>query len=620
MEAYPNGLGMETAVAMLLGVALQLRDMHNNGIAHLQVSPDSVFVSAKGAVLRSATVSETDRYTSGYAAPEIYRGASAGNRSDIYSFCAVLSFVATGKTPVNALARTETPDGEEATYPDPAFGQIIRTGMEPEAEKRFTSMQELILKLSAYNVHPFVAQTGKEAPQPRKDLTLPQFRVPKITLPKIKLPQLTGLKLWLQKRNIPPKRIAFIAAALLPTVLACIYGACYGGAKNHAKAGDFAAARELLLAPAITKQHDPQLLTYLEGLELLAAGSYEDANGTFVTLSGYLNADDLAQQADFRLALEYAENESFDPAFEIMEQLHATGFDGAGEELDRLYYEYALYCARKNDFETALEVMTQLQEAGYGDADYKAAEFHYSQGMYLLEELQDYEGAHAAFTTAAELDYVGAEEMKSETVYREAIALIAEKEYVKAYRKLKDIPGYRDVDSSIKTLEDNMYQLAQRHYRSGDYEQAKYYFTALAYYKDSVKYQKLISVRDIKSGSFGASSFMLRKTIEELAGMFYFEDTAQVLLSNKVLAEEFLRGTWKGDGYYFTMDEEGDISYNLPWFSYGDYFTISNGEVLLYPEDNENKTRALFYIEAASPTCISVYCYKDCSYHTLHLQ
>ena len=628
MEAHPNGVGIETAVAMLLGVALQLRDMHNNGTAHLQISPDSVLVSSSGAALRPATDSETDRYTSGYAAPEIYRGTSAGNRSDIYSFCAVLSFAATGVHPDNALARAEA-ETEESVHPDTAVAQLIRTGMEPDAENRYASMQELILKLSAYNVRPFAAQPEKKIAEKRKTslpqisgskIALPKIAVPKVRLPQSLLVQISKLKLWLRNLNIQPKKLAFIAVAVLPTVLACIYAGCYNGAKNRAKTGDFAAAEKLLVVPAITKKHDPQLLVYLDGLRQLDEGSYAEANGTFETVSGYLDADTFAQEASFRLAQEYAQKEEFDIAFEIMGQLYADGYDGADEELNRLYYEFALYSAQKNDFDTALEVMTRLQETGYADASYKVAEFHYSRGNYLLQEEKDYAGAYEAFSTAAELEYTGAEEMKKETVYREAIALIAEKEYVKAYRKLKEIPGYRDVDSSQKALEENMYQLAQRHYRSGDYEQAEYYFTALAAYEDSLRYRQLINARNIQSGSFYASSFMLRKTIEDLAGMFYFEDTAQVLLSNKVVAEEFLRGTWKGGGYYFTMDKEGDISYNLPWFSYGDYFTISNGEVLLYPENNEKNTRPLFYIEATSPTSISVYCYKDCSSHMLYLQ
>jgi len=618
MESRPDGLGMEDAAAMLLAVALQLRDLHNSGTAHLQVSPDSVLIGSKGATLRPATSAETDRYTSGYAAPEIYRGVSAGNLSDIYSFCAVLSFAATGKHPANALARTDSGEPDGAAYPDPAFAQLIQTGMAPEASERFATMQDVILKLSAYNVRPFSEQTEGKRETERKTLELPRIRLPKIKLSEIPFLENIMVRLRIRMMDIQPKKIAFIAAAVVPMVLACIYAACYNGAKNHAETGDFTAAEKLVVVPAITKWHDPQLLVYLDGLKLLDEGSYAEANGTFESVSGYLDADELAQKANFLLAQGYAENKNFELAFEIMGQLHAGGYEGADEELNRLYYEFALYCAQKNDFDTALEVMTQLQEKGYADADYKIGEFHYSWGSSLLRE-KDYSDAYDEFAVAAALGYAGAEEMLQEVLYQEVIALLSEKEHLDAYEKLKSISGYRDVDSAIKSLEENMYKLAKSYYRSGKYDLAKSYFTALSVYEDSLKYRQLISARSTSGSSF-LSDFLVKNAVDTLVGMFYFEDASQILLSNDAMAQEFLRGRWTGGGYYFNMTEEGQINYNLPWFSYGDHYRITNGEVQLYYEDSENKTRSLFYIEASSPTCISVFCYQDGSYHTLYLE
>jgi len=631
MEPYPDGIGMQDAVAMLLGVALQLRDMHNNGIAHLQVSPDSVFVGESGATLRTATAAETDRYTSGYAAPEIYRGASAGNLSDIYSFCAVLSFAATGKHPANALTRADSVTAEEAAaYPDPAFAQLIQKGMAPDAAERFASMQELILKLSAYNVRPFVNRMTEQKTARKKQMSLPggklaKVKLPKIKLPKIKLPKIKRPEVKLPKVRIPklsiaPKKLALILVAALVLVLAGTYVGCYSGAKHNAQVGNYAKAEKQLWLPAVTKLHDAQLISYLDALELLEEGSYAQASATFEMLSGYLNADDLAQEADFRLMQVYVQECDFENAFAVMEQLQLDGYEGSDYSPDDLRYDFALWCAREKDFENALEIMTQLQAKGYADADYKICEFHYSRGMYLLDELQDYEGAYAAFSAAAELDYTGAKEMKRETVYREAVALIAEKEYVKAYRKLKEIPGYRDVDSSIKTLKENMYQLAQRHYRSGEFDLAKPYFTALNPYEDSGKYLDLISAHNAKSSSFGFSAFMLEKTMEDLIDIFYFEDTAQVLLAKEILAREFLRGTWKGDGYYFTMDEDNGISYNLPRVDFGDTYTISDGIVLLHEEGDKSGSVPLFYIEATAPDCISVLCAKNSRTYMLYRQ
>ena len=621
MESCPEGVGIHDGVAMLLGVALQLRDLHNNGIAHLQVSPDSVLVGDDGATLRGATAVETDRYTSGYAAPEIYRGTSAGNLSDIYSFCAVLSFAVTGKHPANGLARADAlPEEEDAAFTDPAFAQLIRKGMAPDAADRFASMQELILKLSAYNVRPFVNRLAEQKTAQKKQMPRLAVKLPEVKLPEVKLPQISFPKVRLPKLSIAPKKLALILAAALVLLLAGIYMGCYSGAKRSAQTGDFAGAEKKLWMPAVTKLHDAQLISYLDALELLDGGSYEEASAAFEALSGYLNADTLAQEADFLLVQACVQEGDFENAFAVMEQLQLDGYEGVGYSQDDLRYDFALWCAQEKDFENALEIMTQLQETGYAGADHKICEFHYSRGMYLLDELQDYEGAYEAFSAAAELDYAGAAEMKRETVYREAIALVAEKEYVKAYAKLKEIPGYRDVDSSIKTLKKNMYQLAQQHYRSGEFDLAKPYFTALNPYEDSGKYLDLISAHNAKSGSFYFSGFMLGQTMEDLIDMFYFEDTARVLLSKDLLAREFLRGTWKGDGYYFTMEEDNGISYNLPRDDFGDTYTIDDGVVLLYADGNESSCMPVFYIEATSPDCISVLCVKDGRTYMLYRQ
>lgn len=162
MAAHPDGIGIQDAVAMLLPIALRLRDLHNNGGVHLQVSPNSICVGANGAVLADATMIEAERYSSGYAAPEIYKGTSAGNLSDVYSFCAVLYHVASGKQPTNALSRTEA---DEIAHEDAAFAEIIRSGLALEPANRIESMQDVIIKLSPYNVHPFVNTTVVEQNQ-----------------------------------------------------------------------------------------------------------------------------------------------------------------------------------------------------------------------------------------------------------------------------------------------------------------------------------------------------------------------------------------------------------------------------------------------------------------------
>ena len=68
------------------------------------------------------------------------------------------------------------------------------------------------------------------------------------------------------------------------------------------------------------------------------------------------------------------------------------------------------------------------------------------------------------------------------------------------------------------------------------------------------------------------------------------------------------------------MKDDGHISYNLPWLSYGDYYRIEDGYVLLYPENDENATKKLFHFTAITPDCMEVYCYKNDRTYTLNRQ
>ena len=90
MEKYPQGLGIGSAVSLLLSAAVQLRNLHNDGKLHLQICPENILIGAEGASLKEPSSQETGRFNSGFAAPEIYRGAGFGITSDIYSFAAVL--------------------------------------------------------------------------------------------------------------------------------------------------------------------------------------------------------------------------------------------------------------------------------------------------------------------------------------------------------------------------------------------------------------------------------------------------------------------------------------------------------------------------------------------------
>ena len=547
MAARPEGLGMNDAVSMLFNVALQLRDMHNEGRPHLQVSPNSIYVCSDGARLEAPRAGEAGRYTSGYAAPEIYNEGAAGIHSDIYSFCALLSFVATGRHPENAAGMENRELSEEPARN--TFEDVIRRGMAADISKRPGSMKEIMIALSVYNVRPFMDSELPDASKKNKEITH-------------------------EKRGGLNTAIAVVAAAVVAVGAVGGYLVSYNMAKNAAQSGDLAKAERLLILPGITERHDSDLMDYIDAGRLLKSGDFEAAGKAYEKLSGYLDA---------------------------------------AEKANKAMYSHGLKVAEEGDLLAAVNIMWELGDAGYKDAEKKGNEFFFQYGVEALEA-GVFEEAYWAFNSLSTRGYAGAEEKLNETTYQWARYMMDEGYYFGAHGMLDGIRNYEGVSQLIRELEEEIYTQGVSLYWCGEYDSARENFEYLSTYKDSKKYLMLVNVLD--ENPWNVEESQIRSLMSDT--MFYFENTADVLLRNQAFAEIFLKGTWKSGNYYFTMEENGSISYNLPWFEHGDYYRTEYGAILLYPEENEDDTKILFQITAKTPNCIEVLCYKDGKTYTLN--
>lgn len=142
-----------------------LEVVHKNGIAHLDIAPDNIYIRKNGdAVLldfgaAKQTVGQQTRTLNlvvkdGYSAPEqYYAEGRQGPWSDVYAFAATLYRSLAGKRPVDAMARLDALTNDE---PDPLpplaslelknfsadFLKAIQLGMSPQSKARPQSISE----------------------------------------------------------------------------------------------------------------------------------------------------------------------------------------------------------------------------------------------------------------------------------------------------------------------------------------------------------------------------------------------------------------------------------------------------------------------------------------------
>ncbi len=153
-EGPPPQEDLDASVKQLVS-ALEL--LHSKGLIHANITPDTVFLRPDPVLIRfgatrsflAAKMRKVNlAVTPGYSAPELHFSdeKAHGPLCDIFSLAAVLYFVATGRHPINVIAR-----GLGQTMPPAAaiaarnfrteFLEAIDRGMELEPERRPPTMK-----------------------------------------------------------------------------------------------------------------------------------------------------------------------------------------------------------------------------------------------------------------------------------------------------------------------------------------------------------------------------------------------------------------------------------------------------------------------------------------------
>lgn len=140
----------DEAVTLVAELCEAVNDLHAHGVAHCDVNPTNVIVTADGAHLIDLGIAQmigqarradaTPLGTWGFAAPEQYGFARADARTDVHAVARVLGYMLCGVRPDDDAYEAALANGRIVP---PALGAVARRGAAFEPSTRFQSAAEL---------------------------------------------------------------------------------------------------------------------------------------------------------------------------------------------------------------------------------------------------------------------------------------------------------------------------------------------------------------------------------------------------------------------------------------------------------------------------------------------
>ena len=148
--------------------------LHNSGVIHRAISPETIYVTQKCelklteisiAAVRTADTELSCEIFSGYAAPEQYSASNRqGTWTDVYAVCAVLYRVLTGSMPTSAISRMEADNLIAPNLLNPNISRhvsnVIMKGLNLVSTDRIQTITELVTQLFSEQQH-YAAASGR---------------------------------------------------------------------------------------------------------------------------------------------------------------------------------------------------------------------------------------------------------------------------------------------------------------------------------------------------------------------------------------------------------------------------------------------------------------------------
>ncbi len=176
-------LSWEQATVLFPPLFTTIGILHNSGIIHRAISPDTIYITEKGelklsafsvSAVRTVDAGLDHELFKGYAAPEQYSASSSsrqGTWTDVYGVSALLYRCLTGCMPVDSISRMKNDDLCEPSVLNPSVpphvSKAIMDGMKLSGADRIQTITELVTRLfeqPAVPIKPAAEPVQKEQP------------------------------------------------------------------------------------------------------------------------------------------------------------------------------------------------------------------------------------------------------------------------------------------------------------------------------------------------------------------------------------------------------------------------------------------------------------------------
>lgn len=374
------------------------------------------------------------------------------------------------------------------------------------------------------------------------------------------------------KKASRQKKLAFRLCVMVLCIFALFpltFGGFYIAACNYADKGDFLTASKLLLNQEWMSRFDSSLTSYIDAGLLLTNGNYEQAEPVFFNLKEQNYRDSLCLWCEcrYQYALDLAENEIWSQSLTVMASLIPYTYKDAEAQVQKISYnraESSFY--EKGELYEGFQFFKQLVDEGYGPAEenfpkIEAAVYSAAQNAYHIED------------------------------------------YIEAHKLFRCIPQYADTDKYLILIKARESAFLVAH--SVLDQMLKKYGTEL----EPIKYE-------------GEVYSNAKDAVADLIKIFHFENAADLLLAKTDYAQAFLNGTWQtaNGKHYFRMNNNGNITSNLPSIALEPYYSIEKGVFWTYGKNVSTRKSSVYTFNLRSPDSMEIYCHKDGSRYTLYRQ